>query len=120
MANNTILLNSSQTNEVACHEKLIQKKQPELSALPKINSYWIKTGKQLTAGALSGCVEVCVTYPTDYIKVMLQLDDRSGQKKRFKNSFDVIRQTVRSHGLVGVYRGFSVAFYGAFPKYTFR
>lgn len=116
MANNSVLLNSSATNEVV----VCQKRQNELSSLTKINPFWIKTAKQLTAGAISGCCEVLITYPTDYVKIMLQLDDRSGQQKRFKNSFDVMRQTIRSHGILGVYRGFSVVFYGAFPKYTFR
>lgn len=84
-------------------------------------SYAVKTAKQLTAGALSGVVEVSCTYPTDYVKIMLQLDEgRSGQARRFRNSADVIRQTLKSHGVIGLYRGFSIVFYGAFPKYMFR
>lgn len=84
-------------------------------------SYAVKTAKQLSAGALSGLVEVSLTYPTDYVKIMLQLDEsRDGAAKRFRNSADVIRQTVRSHGVIGLYRGFSVVFYGALPKYMFR
>ena len=74
----------------------------------------------LNKGGLSGCVEVCFTYPTDFVKIILQLDERSGKKRRFKNSFDVIRHTLRSYGILGVYRGFSVVFYGAIPKYMFR
>lgn len=71
-------------------------------------------------GGLSGCMEVCVTYPTDFVKIILQLDERNGERRRFKNSFDVIRQTLRNYGLFGFYRGFSVVFYGAIPKYMFR
>lgn len=71
-------------------------------------------------GALSGWVEASITYPTEYVKVMLQLDDTGGAQKRFRSSFDVIQQTVRTHGIFGVYRGFSVVFCGNVPKYIFR
>lgn len=116
MANNSMLLtptNSPQTtSEMVCTKRKTE--------LPILNAYWINTGKQLFASGLSGCVEVCFTYPTDFVKIILQLDERSGKKRRFKNSFDVIRQTIRSYGILGVYRGFSVVFYGAIPKYMFR
>lgn len=115
MANNSIMLNSSQTNDVVC-----SKRPNDRTTLLKLSPYWEKTAKQVTAGALTGCVEVSITYPTEYVKVMLQLDDRSGVARQFRNSFDVVKQTINKHGIFGLYRGFSVVFYGAFPKYAFR
>ena len=112
------------------------------TSVRKRDSFWSRTSKQLCAskrnnnkqligqliingflfctGALSGQVEACFTYPTEYTKVMLQLDEKSGKEKRFRNSFDVIKQTFRNHGPLGVYRGFSVVFFGNIPKYMFR
>ncbi|XP_075678667.1 tricarboxylate transport protein, mitochondrial-like [Dermatophagoides pteronyssinus] len=120
MANNSMLLtpNSTTTTTTKTTNEMIGKKRK--TELPILNTYWINTGKQLFASGLSGCVEVCFTYPTDFVKIILQLDERSGKKRRFKNSFDVIRHTLRSYGILGVYRGFSVVFYGAIPKYMFR
>ncbi|KAJ6218166.1 hypothetical protein RDWZM_009323 [Blomia tropicalis] len=90
------------------------------TSVRKRDSFWSRTSKQLCASALSGQVEACFTYPTEYTKVMLQLDEKSGKEKRFRNSFDVIKQTFRNHGPLGVYRGFSVVFFGNIPKYMFR
>ncbi|UXI14898.1 SH3 domain-binding protein 5 [Sarcoptes scabiei] len=84
------------------------------------NNYWSNTAKQLFAGGLSGCFEASCTYPTDFVKISLQLDERTGQERKFKNSFDVVRKTWHSYGFFGLYRGFSVVFYGSVPKYMFR
>lgn len=48
---------------------------------------------------------------------MLQLQEK-GKEKKFANATDVVRQTIRYHGLLGMYRGFSVVFTWSVPKYT--
>ncbi|PIO64439.1 hypothetical protein TELCIR_13933, partial [Teladorsagia circumcincta] len=64
-------------------------------------------------------IEVCITFPTEYVKTQLQLDERSATPK-FKGPIDCLKQTVRNHGFFGLYRGLSVLIYGSIPKSSFR
>lgn len=34
-------------------------------------------GKAILAGGLAGGIEICITFPTEYVKTQLQLDERS-------------------------------------------
>jgi hypothetical protein len=70
-------------------------------------------------GGITGGIEICITFPTEYVKTQLQLDERSA-KPRYKGIADVIKQTVRSHGVFGLYRGLSVLIYGSIPKSAVR
>ncbi|KJH46464.1 hypothetical protein DICVIV_07459 [Dictyocaulus viviparus] len=64
-------------------------------------------------------IEICITFPTEYVKTQLQLDERSA-KPKFKGPIDCVKQTVKSHGFFGLYRGLSVLIYGSIPKSSFR
>jgi len=35
--------------------------------------------KGIIAGAITGGIEICVTYPTEYVKTQLQLDEKVGK-----------------------------------------
>jgi solute carrier family 25 citrate transporter 1 len=37
--------------------------------------------KGIIAGGITGGIEICITFPTEYVKTQLQLDQRSGTKK---------------------------------------
>ncbi|KAH7646496.1 mitochondrial 2-oxodicarboxylate carrier-like protein [Dermatophagoides farinae] len=78
-----------------------------------------KTLKGIVAGGITGGIEICITFPTEYVKTQLQLDERSA-KPRYNGIADVVRQTVRSHGFFGLYRGLSVLVYGSIPKSAVR
>uniref|UniRef100_A0A1A9X469 Citrate transport protein n=1 Tax=Glossina brevipalpis TaxID=37001 RepID=A0A1A9X469_9MUSC len=52
--------------------------------------------KGILAGGITGGIEICITYPTEYIKTQLQLDEK------------------------GLYRGLSVLLYGSIPKTASR
>ncbi|XP_027203053.1 putative tricarboxylate transport protein, mitochondrial [Dermatophagoides pteronyssinus] len=78
-----------------------------------------KTIKGIVAGGITGGIEICITFPTEYVKTQLQLDERSA-KPRYNGIADVVRQTVRSHGFFGLYRGLSVLVYGSIPKSAVR
>ncbi|KAG9326200.1 hypothetical protein KVV02_001084 [Mortierella alpina] len=75
----------------------------------------------LTAGAVAGAVEAIVTYPTEYVKTQLQLQDggvcsaRNGGVK-FKGPIDVLVTTVRTQGITAVYRGLSALVIGTAAK----
>lgn len=78
-----------------------------------------KTLKGILAGGITGGIEICITFPTEYVKTQLQLDEKSG-KPRYNGIADVVRQTVRHHGFFGLYRGLSVLLYGSIPKSAVR
>jgi solute carrier family 25 citrate transporter 1 len=77
------------------------------------------TIKGIIAGGITGGIEICITFPTEYVKTQVQLDERSATP-RFKGPIDCVKQTVRSHGVLGLYRGLSVLLYGSIPKSAFR
>jgi hypothetical protein len=72
----------------------------------------------LCAAALAGIVTSTVTNPIWLIKTRLQLDknivERAGgtATRRYKNSWDCIKQVVRQEGVVGLYKGMSASYLG--------
>lgn len=97
------------------------------SILIKIKENWNsvvshKAFKGIFIGALTGGIEICITYPTEYVKTQLQLDERSAQPKfkvfskltsgwfyfEMQGPIDCVKQTFRNHGASGFYRGLSV------------
>jgi len=76
-----------------------------------------KALKGIIAGGITGGIEICITYPTEYIKTQLQLDEKVG---KYKGIIDCAKQTVNTSGLRGLYRGLSVLVYGSIPKSAVR
>nr|ACO14982.1 tricarboxylate transport protein, mitochondrial precursor [Caligus clemensi] len=76
-----------------------------------------KTLKGIVAGGITGGIEICITYPTEYVKTQLQLDEKVG---KYKGIFDCAKQTVNERGIRGLYRGLSVLVYGSIPKSAVR
>ena len=37
--------------------------------------------KGIIAGGITGGIEICITYPTEYVKTQLQLDEKVGKYK---------------------------------------
>ncbi|XP_070183926.1 tricarboxylate transport protein, mitochondrial-like [Littorina saxatilis] len=79
-----------------------------------------KTLKGILAGGITGGLEICITFPTEYVKTQLQLDERSGVQKRYTGPVDCVKVTVKEHGIRGLYRGLSVLLYGSIPKSAVR
>ncbi|NXJ43507.1 TXTP protein, partial [Ciconia maguari] len=71
------------------------------------------------AGGLAGGIEICITFPTEYVKTQLQLDEKANPP-RYKGIGDCVKQTVRDHGIRGLYRGLSSLVYGSIPKAAVR
>lgn len=71
-------------------------------------------------GGITGGIEICITFPTEYIKTQLQLDERNGANKRYRGITDCVKQTVNEHGFRGLYRGLTVLLYGSIPKSAIR
>nr|AKN21573.1 slc25a-5 [Schmidtea mediterranea] len=79
-----------------------------------------KSLKGIIAGGITGGLEICITFPTEYVKTQLQLDQRVGMAKRYKGPIDCVKVTVKEHGVLGLYRGLSVLVYGSIPKSAVR
>lgn len=75
--------------------------------------------KGIVAGGITGGIEICITYPTEYVKTQLQLDEKGGAKK-YNGIIDCVKKTVKTNGFLGLYRGLSVLLYGSIPKSAVR
>lgn len=75
--------------------------------------------KGIVAGGITGGIEICITYPTEFVKTQLQLDEK-GAKKQYNGIADCVRKTVRERGFFGLYRGLSVLLVGSIPKSAAR
>jgi solute carrier family 25 citrate transporter 1 len=79
--------------------------------------------KGIIAGGITGGIEICITYPTEFVKTQLQLDEgsaKSGQARKYAGPVDCVKQTVKKNGFFGLYRGLSVLLYGSIPKSAVR
>ncbi|XP_056628511.1 tricarboxylate transport protein B, mitochondrial isoform X1 [Triplophysa dalaica] len=76
-------------------------------------------GKAILAGGIAGGIEICITFPTEYVKTKLQLDEKANPP-RYRGIMDCVSQTVRHHGALGLYRGLSSLLYGSIPKSAVR
>ncbi|XP_068560221.1 tricarboxylate transport protein B, mitochondrial [Cebidichthys violaceus] len=76
-------------------------------------------GKANLAGGIAGGIEICITFPTEYVKTQLQLDEKANPPK-YRGIGDCVRQTVQGHGVKGLYRGLSSLVYGSIPKSAVR
>ncbi|XKL64842.1 hypothetical protein PGB90_004928 [Kerria lacca] len=78
--------------------------------------------KGIIAGGITGGIEICITYPTEYVKTQLQLDEKSaaGGAKQYNGIADCVKKTIKGHGFFGLYRGLSVLLYGSIPKSAVR
>ncbi|XP_053617116.1 putative tricarboxylate transport protein, mitochondrial [Plodia interpunctella] len=75
--------------------------------------------KGVVAGGITGGIEICITFPTEYVKTQLQLDEKGGTRK-YTGIWDCVTKTVKGHGFFGLYRGLSVLLYGSIPKSAVR
>uniref|UniRef100_A0A674CPM5 Solute carrier family 25 member 1 n=1 Tax=Salmo trutta TaxID=8032 RepID=A0A674CPM5_SALTR len=71
------------------------------------------------ASGIAGGIEICITFPTEYVKTQLQLDEKANPPK-YRGIGDCVKQTVQGHGVRGLYRGLSSLLYGSIPKSAVR
>lgn len=70
------------------------------------------------AGGIAGGIEICITYPTEFVKTQLQLQE-AGQAL-YKGNMDCVRQTVAEKGVAGLYKGLSPLLAFSIPKAAVR
>lgn len=75
--------------------------------------YQPSTLEGFLAGALGACVAVTFTNPMEVAKTRLQLDGElrsKGSPKAYANTFDVLRKTTRSEGILACQKGLGAAY----------
>uniref|UniRef100_A0AAY5KFI4 Solute carrier family 25 member 1 n=1 Tax=Esox lucius TaxID=8010 RepID=A0AAY5KFI4_ESOLU len=73
----------------------------------------------VSPGGIAGGIEICITFPTEYVKTQLQLDEKANPPK-YRGIGDCVKQTIKGHGVRGLYRGLSSLLYGSIPKSAVR
>jgi len=71
-------------------------------------------GKAIAAGGIAGAIEICCTYPLEYVKTVSQLSTKGG------GALGVVKDTMKTSGPAGFYRGLSSMVYFATPKAALR
>jgi len=72
--------------------------------------------KAILAGGIAGGIEISITYPTEYVKTIMQLYE----KESMKGPLQVVKDTLSSHGVPGLYRGLTCLLYFSIPKSAVR
>ncbi|EYB85913.1 hypothetical protein Y032_0288g1471 [Ancylostoma ceylanicum] len=81
-----------------------------LEKLDRSEHFWKYTFRSLAAGGCAGSTTLCFVYPLDFIRTRLSVDVGTHKANRDYTGFlDCLRKTVKSEGVVGLYRGFFIS-----------
>ncbi|CAM9203956.1 unnamed protein product [Ascophyllum nodosum] len=72
------------------------------------------------SGGITGCIEICATFPFEYVKVQLQLQEEGNRGRRYKGPLDCAVHTVRQNGPRGLYVGLPPWLTFALPRSAIR
>nr|KAG5710254.1 hypothetical protein BaRGS_008970 [Batillaria attramentaria] len=78
-------------------------------------SYTMKFSKNIISGGVAGAMSLCFVYSLDYARTRLANDAKcakSGSERQFNGLIDVYTKTIKSDGIVGLYRGFVISCVG--------
>merc|ERR1712018_919477 len=84
---------------------------------PKNASYAEKFGKNILSGGCAGSMSLTFVYSLDFARTRLANDAKSkkgGGERQFNGLIDVYRKTLKSDGIQGLYRGFTISCVGIF------
>jgi solute carrier family 25 (adenine nucleotide translocator) protein 4/5/6/31 len=88
-------------------------KQIFLGGVDQKTQFWRYFVGNLGSGGAAGATSLCFVYPLDYARTRLGADVGKGTADRQYNGLvDCIKKTIKSDGIVGLYRGFSVSVQG--------
>uniref|UniRef100_A0A3Q3FQS1 Solute carrier family 25 member 1a n=1 Tax=Labrus bergylta TaxID=56723 RepID=A0A3Q3FQS1_9LABR len=76
-------------------------------------------GKAILAGGIAGGIEICITFPTEYVKTQLQLDERANPP-RYRGIGSCNVQTITCRGINTSLPPFFVFFVTIFPSVSRR
>lgn len=63
-------------------------------------------------GGITGACEITITYPTEYTKTVMQLYPEINKQ----GAINCVKNTVREHGILGMYRGYGALLMFSVPK----
>merc|ERR1719480_140273 len=112
----------------------------KLSEAPKLTPSTRRGFRSVIAGGLTGGINICIVFPTEFIKTQLQLDSgrnimtahhsimapyratilENKNVMAYNGSVDVVKKTFRNKGVTGMYKGVTVLLCGAIPTYSVR
>lgn len=82
---------------------------------PKDAPQYTKFGMNILSGGCAGSLSLMFVYSLDYCRTRLANDAKAkGKEREFNGMVDVYVKTIRSDGLVGLYRGFVISCVGIF------
>jgi len=88
-------------------------KQVFLGGVDQKTQFWRYFFGNLGSGGAAGATSLCFVYPLDYARTRLGADVGKGNADRqYTGLVDCLKKTVKSDGIVGLYRGFSVSVQG--------
>lgn len=80
------------------------------------DSYALTFGKNIASGGAAGAMSLLFVYSLDYARTRLANDTKSSKKgggeRQFNGLIDVYTKTLKSDGIVGLYRGFMISCVG--------
>ena len=84
--------------------------------LKKTNGYLVNFSKNLASGRVAGALLLSIVYSVDYVRTRLAADVKAsangGAERQFIGIIDVYAKTLKSDGIIGLYRGFVIACIG--------
>merc|ERR1712079_685394 len=76
---------------------------------------YVKFGTSILSGGFAGSLSLTVVYSLDYARTRLANDAKGkGGERQFNGLIDVYRKTLKSDGIQGLYRGFTISAVGIF------
>ncbi|XP_012553741.1 uncharacterized protein LOC105843221 [Hydra vulgaris] len=81
----------------------------------KADGYAINFAKNIASGGVAGALSLCFVYSLDFARTKLANDTKSSKKggqREYKGLVDVYIKTLKSDGIVGLYRGFVISCVG--------
>jgi len=81
----------------------------------KKDPYLVNFGKNVVSGGVAGAMSLVFVYSLDYCRTRLANDAKAGKKggeRQFNGMVDVYVKTMKTDGIVGLYRGFVISCVG--------
>ncbi|XP_025833010.1 ADP,ATP carrier protein 1 [Agrilus planipennis] len=83
-----------------------------LGGIDKKKQFWRYFAGNLASGGAAGATSLCFVYPLDYARTRLGADVGKAGEREYTGLVDCLLKTVKSDGIVGLYRGFNVSVQG--------
>lgn len=72
--------------------------------------------KAIISGGITGGIEICITYPTEFVKTKMQLYPELAKR----GALQCAKDTINKYGTVGLYKGLSALLTFSIPKTAVR